>query len=174
VSAISDQSFARPFVLLSGTIPDTPGQLREYDEIAASRHRLAASLRRIARTTAPNFPSTDILGFLMATGLAFEHTPQMRHVLTMHSDMRQSAAPLDIEHAAVVPVKAALATVEREHLFANLAGVDVYLYGVHAVGKDVRYWQSLREFWTAYFDRCHANVRAFSMTRETPDFNRAR
>ena len=174
VSAISDQSFARPFVLLAGKIPNTTGQYREYDQIAAARNRLAANLLKIGASTAPNFPSTDILGFLMAQGIAFGNSPHMRHVLLIHSDMRQSAKPLDIEHVAVVPVAAALATVAREHLFADLTGVEVYVYGVHAVGKDIRYWQSLRDFWTAYFERCHANLRAFSMTREIPDLGQAR
>ena len=93
----------------------------------------------------------------------------MRHVLVIHSDMRQSASPLDIEHARVVPMRAALATVDRQHLFAELSGVEVFIYGVHAVGKDFAYWQSLREFWAAYFERCHANVRAFSLMREMPN-----
>jgi hypothetical protein len=174
VSAISDQSFARPYVLLSGDIPSDPGKYREYDRIAAARNRLAADLRKIAASTAPTFPSTDILGFLMAAGYAFGNSPRTRHVLVIHSDMRQSARPLDIEHVAAVPVRVALATVARERLFADLAGVDVYVYGVHAVGKDVRYWQSLREFWAAYFEQCHANVRAFSMTREIPDLGESK
>ena len=174
VSAISDQSFARPYVLLTGEVPSTPGKYREYDQIAAARIRLAANLRKIGASTAPNFPSTDILGFLMAAGIAFHNTPQMRHVLVVHSDMRQSARPLDIEHVPAVPVSAALATVAREDLFADLAGVDVFIYGVHAAGKDVRYWQSLRDFWTAYFKQCHANLHAFSLTREIPDFGGSR
>jgi hypothetical protein len=174
VSAISDQSFARPFVLLTGKIPDTAGPYREYDQIAATRRRLAADLRRIGATSAPNFPSTDILGFLMAQGIAFANSPRMRHVLVVYSDMRQSARPLDIEHVPAVPLGAALATVAREHLFADLTGVEIYIYGVHAVGKDVRYWQSLRDFWAAYFERCHANLRAFSMTRENPDLGGSR
>jgi hypothetical protein len=174
VSAISDQSFARPLVLLAGKIPNTPGQYREYDQIAAARRRLAADLRRIGESTAPNFPSTDILGFLMAQGITFGNSPRMRHVLVVYSDMRQSARPLDIEHVPAVPVNVALATVAREHLFADLTGVEIYIYGVHAVGKDVRYWQSLREFWSAYFERCHANLRTYSMTRENPNLGGSR
>ena len=98
----------------------------------------------------------------------------MRHVLVIHSDMRQSARPLDIERPQAVPVKTALAAVARQNLFADLSGVDVFIYGVHAVGKDVRYWQSLRDFWAAYFDRCHATLRAYSLTREIPNLSQAR
>jgi hypothetical protein len=42
------------------------------------------------------------------------------------------------------------------------------------VGKDIAYWQSLRNFWTAYFERCHATLRAFSMMRDTPDLTESR
>ena len=30
-------------------------------------------------------------------------------------------------------------------------GVEVYALGVDGAGKDMRYWQTLRDFWTAYF-----------------------
>jgi hypothetical protein len=105
----------------------------------------------------------------MAAGMSFRNTPHMRHVLVIHSDMRQSAPPLDIEHVRAVPVAASLATVDRQRLFADLSGVEVFIYGVHAVGKDIAYWQSLRDFWVAYFERCHATVRAFSMMRDSPN-----
>jgi hypothetical protein len=174
VSAISDQSFARPLVLMTGEIPNTPGPLHEYNQIVAARLRLAKTLQGAASSIKPDYQATDILGFLIAAGMAFKNTPHMRHVLTIHSDMRQSAAPLDIERAEVIPVAASLATVDRRHLFADLSGVDVFVYGVHAVGKDVAYWQSLRDFWAAYFERCHAHLRAFSMTREVPNLSESR
>jgi hypothetical protein len=174
VSAISDQSFARPFALMTGEIPSSPGKFREYDQIVATRNRLAEELRKVGVSTAPNFQSTDILGFLLAAGIAFRNTPHMRHVLIIHSDMRQSARPLDIERVQTVSVGTALATVTRQNLFADLSGVEIFIYGVHAVGKDVGYWQSLRDFWSAYFERCHANLRAFSMTREIPNLGSGR
>ncbi len=169
VSAISDLSFARPLIVMTGEIPNSRGKLREYDQVASARNRLAATLRRVGPSIKPDFQTTDILGFLIAAGMAFRNTPHLRHVLALYSDMRQSAPPLDIERVRVVPVRAALRTVDREHLFAELAGVEVFIYGVHAVGKDIAYWQSLREFWAAYFERCHANVRAFSLMREMPN-----
>ena len=174
VSAISDQSFSRPLILMASEIPSTPGKLREYDQIVAARNNLAKRLQSATSSIKPDYQTTDILGFLVAAGISFRNTPHRRHVITIHSDMRQSAPPLDIERAQVVPVAASLATVDRTHLFADLSGVDVFIYGVHAVGKDVAYWKSLRDFWTAYFERCHANLRAFSMTREIPNFNSSR
>ena len=174
VSAISDQSFARPSIILAGDVPASPGNLREFDQVVAVRNQLAASLLTHATLIKPEFQTTDILGSLIVAGMAFRDAPHMRHVLVIHSDMRQSAVPLDIEHVRLVPLKAALATLEQEHLFADLSGADIFVYGVHSIGKDIKYWQSLRDFWTAYFERCHARLRAFTMMREIPDFNESR
>ena len=174
VAGISDESFSRPFILLTGIIPSDPGKLREYDQIAAARSRLSASVRRIGGSIDPRFQTTDILGFLMFAGMAFESAPHMRRVLVIHSDMRQSARPLDIEHVSVISAYNALRTVEEGHLIADLSAVEVYVYGVHALGKDIRYWQSLREFWAAYFVRCHATLRVFSMMRDVPNLASSR
>jgi hypothetical protein len=174
VAGISDQSFSRPLVLLTGEIPTDPGKLREYDQIVAGRNRLAGSLRKVGISIKPDYQTTDILGFLNVVGMAFRNRPNMRHVLVIHSDMRQSAPPLNIEASHVVPVTDALATVDRLHLFADLSGVEVFIYGVHAVGKDISYWRSLREFWIAYFERCNATLRTFSMMRDTPNLAESR
>lgn len=174
VAGISDESFSRPLILLTGLIPSDPGKLPEYDEIAAARNRLSKSLRRIGSAIEPRFQSTDILGFLVFAGMVFDSAPSMRRVLVIHSDMRQSAQPLDLEHVPVIQVENALGTVQDGHLIPDLSGVEVFVYGVHAVGKDIRYWQSLREFWTAYFTRCHARLRAFSMMRDVPNLAAAR
>jgi hypothetical protein len=174
VAGISDQSFARPLVLLTGQIPISPGKLREYDQIAAAKNRLSASIRRTGAATEPRFQSTDILGFLIVAGMAFHNTPQMRHVLVIHSDMRQSAAPIDIEHVERVPVKSVLISLEQHQLFADLQGVEVYIYGAHSVGKDIQYWNSLRDFWTGYLAHCHATLRAYSMMREIPNLSEPR
>jgi hypothetical protein len=45
----------------------------------------------------------------------------------------------------------------------------VYAYGVHAAGRDMAYWQSLRDFWAQYLERSGARLRSFSMLRDVPD-----
>ena len=95
-------------------------------------------------------------------------------MILIYSDMRQSAAPIDLEHVERVSVKHALMMVEDHQLLADLQGVEVYVYGAHAVGKDIPYWQSLQEFWAAYFERCNATLRGFSMMREIPNVSRPR
>jgi hypothetical protein len=171
VAGITDQSFSRPFILLTDVLPTDPGKLREYDQIAAARNRVAAAVRRIGGTVEPQFQTTDILGFLILAGMGFRDTPKMRHTVLLLSDMRQSAAPIDIEHVGRVPSNSSLAQIAEHLLFADLQGALIYVYGAHAIGKDLQYWQSLRDFWAAYFARCHATLCTFSTMRETPDFN---
>jgi hypothetical protein len=60
--------------------------------------------------------------------------------------------------------------IQQQHVFADLRGVDVYFLGVHAVGKDVKYWQSLQVFYGDYFKACGASLRIFSVSRDMPDF----
>ena len=76
VVGISDESFAQPLVLLTGQLPNSPGKLREYDQIAAARNRLSASVRRIGVSLEPRFQSTDILGFLVLASMAFRTPPR--------------------------------------------------------------------------------------------------
>ena len=95
-----------------------------------------------------------------------------KRVLITLSDMRHSTKPFDIETPKVIPVAAALKSVEANRAFADLRGVDVYCLGVHAVGKDMAYWRSLREFWTQYFARSGANLKCFSMERDVVERKR--
>jgi hypothetical protein len=171
VAGISDQSFSRPFILFTGKLPTDAGKLREHDQILAARNRFAAAIRRMGGTIEPRFQATDILGFLILAGMGFHDTPKMRHTVLLLSDMRQSASPIDIEHVGRVPVNSALAQIADHQLFADLQGAQVFVLGAHAVGKDLQYWQSLRDFWAAYFARCHATLSVFSTMRETPDLN---
>jgi hypothetical protein len=174
VIGITDQSFSRPLVLLAGQLPKDRGPLEFIDEVAVARKRFAAEMLAAGRATRAKYPETDVIGFLLVAGDLLRESPQSRTALVMFSDMRHSAPPPNIELPAVVPVAAAITTVERQHQIADLRGVDVYVYGVHAVGKDVAYWQSLRAFWTQYFARSGAALKCFSMMRDVTDLGGAR
>ena len=51
----------------------------------------------------------------------------------------------------------------------DLHGVEVYALGVDGAGKDMRYWQILWDFWTAYFKRTGAILKTYSVLRDPPD-----
>lgn len=170
VVGITDASFSNPLVLLTGQVPSNRGALGFIDQIQIAKIRLASQFRKAIQSAPANFQQTDVLGFLNLASQVFLEAPHVKPVLVMFCDMRHSLAPVNIEGVKVI-APAALATVERQHFIADLKGVDVYAYGVHAGKKDLPYWQSLREFWSGYFAKSGANLRAFSIVREVPDFS---
>ncbi len=169
VLAITDQSFSRPLVLLSGELPEDRGPLPLIDRIEVARRRLAAETRDLGRT-APKYAQTDVIGFLIVAADLLHEESRGRKVLVIFSDMRHSAPPPDIESPRLVPVERALRAIEAQHQIADLRQVDVYVYGVHAAQKDIPYWQSLRAFWEQYFAKAGAALKNFSMMRDVPEF----
>lgn len=174
VIGITDQSFSRPLILLAGQLPKDRGPLEFIDQVAVARKRSAADMRAVGRATPAKYAQTDVIGFLLVAADLLHRSPQSRKALVIFSDMRHSAPPPNIEAPTVVPIASALRAVERRNQIADLRGVDVYVYGVHAAGKDVAYWQSLRAFWTQYFAKSGAALKAFSMMRDVTDLGGAR
>jgi hypothetical protein len=171
VVAITAQSFSRPLNILTAEIPSDPGRLEFVDLISIAKNRLGVQLKIAARTVKPDFQQTDLLGFLAYAGKVLRESPQDHLILVIFSDMRQCSPLLDIETPRFVPVASAIRTVGQNKLFADLRSVEIFVYGVHSVGKTVAYADSLEEFWRAYFKRCGANLRNFSMTRDIANFN---
>jgi len=169
IVGVSDRSFSFPLILADGQIPADRGDLELIDRIANARRAYAGEVARVLRTSPPKYRETDLFGFLLVAADVLGETPRSRRVLVVFSDMRHSAPPPDIERTAIVPVAAALAAVERRHEIADLHGVDVYVYGAHAAGRDVAYWQSLRAFWVQYFAKSGAALKAFSLARDVAD-----
>jgi hypothetical protein len=170
VVGITDASFSKPLILLAGQIPKEHGSLGLLDRIALSREKYGAALRRTAGMIPADAPSTDVLGALTLAADILRRSPSKRRILILYGDMRQSASPVNIERPVSVPTQTALRSAKAAHLLANLKDVDVYSYGVHADGKSVKYWRSLREFWEKYFLDAGANLRTFSILWDIPDF----
>jgi hypothetical protein len=166
VLGITDKSFAQPYILLSASVPDDPGYFGEKLQ-AAHRQLLALWKRRCAQLQ-PSFAYTDIIGALLAANQLLEGSSNTsRKMLVVFSDMRQNTADLDLESLRSVP---SLATYQaRSNLqIAQLRGVSVYVVGADNAGKQIDYWQTLKEFWTEYFKRAGANLRGYSVLRELP------
>jgi len=54
----------------------------------------------------------------------------------------------------------------------DLQRVRICVLGVDGVGKDLRYWESLRQFWREYFREAWADLRCFSPLRDPSGFER--
>jgi hypothetical protein len=76
---------------------------------------------------------------------------------------------LNLEHPRVVSASLAMSKAERERLLPDLRGVEVYVLGVDGAGKDIAYWQTLRDFWTALFRTAGAILKTYTVLRDVPD-----
>jgi hypothetical protein len=93
---------------------------------------------------------------------------RQRKVLVIYSDMRQDTRQLDSNRSASPGIDATLTTVNRGHLFADLRGVNVYVLGADASGRDIAQWDSLKQFWVAYFAKAGATLSGYSVLCGAP------
>jgi hypothetical protein len=167
VIAITDQSFSQPYMLLQSQLPPDKGPLLFVDRVAMARNMLASKLRGQLQSVKPRFRETDLFGALVVAASILGPLPG-RKVLVIFSDMRQATGDLNLERPGSIAVAPSLRRAQTLKLVANLEGVEVYALGVDAEGRSVGYWNSLRDFWTAYFNQARASVRAYSMLRDIP------
>ena len=172
VLGITDNSFGDPYILLTARLSEDVGYFKE--RLAAARHRTVNVWQRRARELEPRFPHTDVFGALVLAGQMLKQEATRRKIIIILSDLRHDAYGINLEHPAVVGASGVLGRVIREGLVAELEGVEVYALGVHAAGKRITYWRSLRQFWTAYFERSGATLKTFSVTRDLPEFGEGR
>ena len=172
VIGITDNSFATPYIILSGELTGDEGYFKE--RTTKGRTALVRAWRERSVRLAPHCPQTDILGALFLASEVFrESSGNRRKVLILFSDMKQTTGTLNLERQSAVQTSASLRQVATSKLFADLQGVDVYAEGVDAAGESVAYWQSLRDFWTAYFARNGAMIVDYSALRDVPKFGRS-
>jgi hypothetical protein len=170
VLGITDRSFSQPSILLSAELSDDPGYFGE--RLQAARSRLVIVFRKRASSLAPIAPRTDILGALLTASQLFQASSGCKHVLVVFSEMQNDTPALDLEHAKIVSTSFAMNKTEKERLLPDLHGVEVYALGVDGAGKDMRYWQTLRDFWSVYFKRTGAVLKSYSVLRDPPRLQR--
>ena len=170
VIGITDNSFAQPYVLLSARLDANEGYFHE--RIATARQQLVAAWQKKSKDFVSSFRQTDLLGALFVSSQLLQPKPGEHNVLVILSDMRHETRSLNLARFSLVPADETLKKVQAAHLVADLKGVDVYALGVDGAGKSVVYWDSLRDFWSAYFRQAGAVLRAYSMMRELPELAR--
>ncbi len=167
VLGITDQSFAEPYILLSARVADDPGYFGE--KLQAAHRQLVALWKRRSAQLQPHFKYTDILGALLTANQIFNESPKTsRKVLVIFSDMRQHTVELDLESTSSVPSLSELQQRSQSVSLAALKGIEVYALGVDGAGRPITYWQSLRTFWSEYFESAGAALRDYSVLRDLP------
>jgi integrase len=171
VIGITDDSFATPYIILSGELTNDEGYFKE--RVAKGRLALTRAWQARSAQLAPHCAQTDILGALFVASEVFhESSGGRRKIVVVFSDMKQATRALNVERQPMAQTPAALQQVANNKLFADLRGVDVYAEGVDAAGESVAYWQSLHDFWEAYFAQAGATLARYSALRDLPEFER--
>ena len=166
IIGITDQSFAQPDILLSATVPDDPGYFRE--RLTAARNGLVRAWKSRSRKVQPIFPHTDILGaLLLASQILTEQSTARQKDLIIFSDMRNSTPDLNMDTPSGI-AQFSRALTHRRAPVADLWDIEVYVLGVDAADRSIGYWQTLRDSWTLYFKDAGAELRSFTVLRETP------
>jgi hypothetical protein len=166
VIGITDRSFAQPYVLLSARLDGNAGYFQE--RIKNAHQQLLTAWQKRSQSLVENFQQTDLFGALVMSSQIFEPRDGRRNVLVIFSDMRHETRSLNLAKFSVVPLQPTLDGIASAGLAADLKGVEVYALGVDAAGKSVGYWNSLHDFWLAYFEKAGAKVRAYSILRDLP------
>ncbi|HYR88534.1 MAG TPA: hypothetical protein VE422_30925 [Terriglobia bacterium] len=169
VVGISDQSFARPYVLLRGDIPVRNETLPLVNPTQIAKQRILRQIQDQRQQFTPRFKDTDLFGAIKYAGeILRDAPPGSTKSLVILSDMRNSTEPVNLEAQRRIQVGKTLADLARLKMLIPLQGVQVFVIGADANGKSTTYWDSLRDFWTEYFQRTGANLHTFAATREVP------
>ena len=165
VLAITGNSFAQPYILLSAEVPTDEGYFKE--KLASARQHLIRTWQKRIDHLQAGFSHTDILGALLLADQLFHDRPSgEKDVLVILSDMRQDTADLNLETTETFDARAALAKTEIKGLVARMENVEVYVLGADNAGNPIGYWNRLRGYWIEYFKKAGANVESYSVLRE--------
>jgi hypothetical protein len=95
-----------------------------------------------------------------------ERNDSGQKVLVLFSDMRYSMLDLNLESPSRVP---SLSDVRKQaHIIpAHLQRVRVYAMGVDGAGKDLTYWERLRQFWSEYLHTCGSTLESYTVLRDS-------
>ena len=163
IFGLTDNTFTIPRIILQDYTSSKTGYFGEILE--NERDRIKKEWKRIEPSLGPEYDASDILGFFYL--LEQKHKPGTRTIAVLFSDMRNCTTELDLESMRVIPKSA----IEKVYM-PKLKGIDVYVYGVHSLvnrkglTKSHKYWLSLKDFWSEFFKRSGAVLKAFSPMRD--------
>ena len=167
IFGITNDSFGKPYPLLIAKLPDDEGYFKE--RLVRGRAEMIRAWQRRTANLRPQFAQTDLLGAMFIASQSFEQVPPAaRKLLIVFSDMRQSTVGLDFERIAVNSTDTLLNKATHGIGQPDLRDVEVYALGADAAGTTYDRWRGIRNFWTEYFRKAGANLKAYSVLRELP------
>jgi hypothetical protein len=180
--AVSTESPNRPYLPLKGEVRRDGKRRSKTAEAVGGREPQADARGRLSQLQLvrawksrsaqlkPDFRRTDIIGALFLASQIFNQPKDAsKKVLVLFSDMRHSMPDLNLESPSKVR-SFSDARKRARMITAGLQRTRAYSLGVDGAGKDLLYWEHLRQFWTEYFRYAGADLRCFSVLRDPPDF----
>lgn len=159
VIGATEHSFSTPLILINSKIPREPGFFKE--KINSAREKLLKDWREKSKNLKPEFRKSNIFGAVSLGAHLLEGSNNGK--LIIFSDLRHYAIGFDLESPKWLSPKPLLDKVEEEGLVPELKGVQVFCVGVSSHGKSPKYFKTLREFWTGYFEKSGAILRKYSI-----------
>lgn len=164
VIGITDHSFTEPYILLRARVPDDPGYFGE--QLRAARVQIVAAWKSRTAHLESNSSQTDIFGALELASQIFSlNSLKGRRALVILSDMREDTPELNLEFTHPIPPFGSVAN--RLGTLPDLRGVAIYVLGSSAPAQSTAYWQDLQRFWRAVFEQEGAELKIYSVLRET-------
>jgi hypothetical protein len=165
VIAITDRSFAQPYILLSARTASDPGYFGE--RLNTARSQLVRAWKLRSAHLEPHFQQTDIFGALhLASQIFAQQSDSDKSTLIIFSDMRQSTPELDLESPRIAPSFSQVIT--QCGSMPDFKNVRVFVLGTDGAAKSSAYWESLQLFWKGYFSSAGAVLQSYSVLRELP------
>jgi hypothetical protein len=158
ILGITEKSFEKPLIILDRTLSREVGYFSE--KVAKDKLNIMNDWKKVS--VQANAKATDIFGALQLATLLSDGVAGRKKLILM-SDMRNTVN-LDLETPQLITDKT-IPEAERKGLIADLSGVQVWVIGVSTINKSFPYWNSLKLFWTKYFEKAGAQLMAFSAER---------
>lgn len=160
---ISTDSFGSVQSLVRGWTPSAHGIFT--DQLEQARRQLVTSFESKAAGLRPTASGTDIFGALARAKAALESDPDAAHhvkeIFVFTDGVNETSG---FNMPALIPTGVAnmMQLARTNRLIVPLAGVRVYVFGASTANLNPEAWNTIKNFWVAYFRDAGADVAAYS------------
>jgi hypothetical protein len=163
VSVISTDSFGSVRELVRGWTPEGRGVFT--DNLNSARRQLVSNFQSRASGLAPVASGTDIIGGLWHMKALTESGNASEHVskdIWIVSDMMNETAELPMPALIPTGPEGILKHAKSNHLVVPLTGYRIHVLGASPSGMTPYAWNTVKEFWTLYFQMAGAELVSYS------------
>jgi len=163
VSTITTESFGSVREILKGWTPEAHGVFT--DNLTRARRQLASSFETNASGLVPIAGGTDIFGALWRLKALMDSEPQVRPGATreiwIFSDMINETPTLMMPALVATGPKKLLEQAKANGLLVPMRGYKVHVCGASVRGLSPQAWNTIKNFWVAYFREAGAELLAY-------------